>query len=720
MRPSNRTAEAPVYLPTPPGETEKYAYLAPQRRWIVGTGYVLTLLAVWSQIRFAATSTWTMGLLVASAATVVVATVSAYTSSRRRRVNTPEHVTSGWLWHRSRGEGDYPSVDVFLPSCGEDLDVLANTFAGVARLTWLGRVNVLVLDDSGRESVATLAEKFGFRYLSRSDRGRLKKAGNLLHGYLHSDGDHILVLDADFVPRHDMLSELVPYMDDPTVGIVQSPQFFESVDGMNWLQRGAGVTQEFFYRWVQPSRDAVGAPICVGTCAIYRRAALDAAGGFAQIGHSEDVHTGVKLLQAGFHTRYVPLNLAKGICPDTLDAFINQQYRWCTGSMSLLANREFHAQRLGVRRKLAFYSGFGYYLITALLVFVVPIPTLLMMWGFTENFHPRNYLPIMPIVLWGWIAAPAMLSGRWGPEVFRVQVIYGFSHAMAIWDVLRGRTAAWVPTGAMASPASTPANSRPLASRVRRLMLVWISTTQVLLWAGLFHTAEHNNAPVSSLPVAFVLLLTSVIQLPIALSIVKGMPVSLHRITRGMAAAMATTAAAGIAFTAAAQAGTLVPAAVLLSGLDRGQVVTRQEPHEDDQDTGPATSRTGPGRSHCHPLRTRADGTFLDARYEGERYVIGFTKSVRYCVDSSGTVRLLSARTVPVLRDSHEIQLVAVSKNSTTRSCGEGCLEQTTVVHGAARRQNGTILATAQATVSTRITTRGTTTRSDIDYSIDG
>lgn len=75
-----------------------------------------------------------------------------------------------------------------------------------------------------------------------------------------------------------MLSELVPYFEDSSVGIVQSPQFFDTRGPMNWLQRHAGATQELFYRMIQPSRDAVGAAICVGSCALYRRASLVASG----------------------------------------------------------------------------------------------------------------------------------------------------------------------------------------------------------------------------------------------------------------------------------------------------------------------------------------------------------------------------------------------------------------------------------------------------------
>ncbi len=112
---------------------------------------------------------------------------------------------------------------------------------------------------------------------------------------------------------------------------------------MNWGQLSAGSTQVLFYRWIQPSWDRSNASICVGTCAVYRRSALQAIGGFAPIAHSEDVHTGVRLLQAGFRQRCVPGVVSKGICPDSLEAFLSQQYRWCTGALGLLSSRGFHA-----------------------------------------------------------------------------------------------------------------------------------------------------------------------------------------------------------------------------------------------------------------------------------------------------------------------------------------------------------------------------------------
>ena len=116
-------------------------------------------------------------------------------------------------------------------------------------------------------------------------------------------------------------------MADPMVGIVQSPQHFGTKRDMNWLERGAGATQELSCRFIQSSRDTVGAAICVGTSAIYRRSALETVEGFPLIAHSEDMYTGIAIARNGYTIRYIPVILTKGACPDTLNSFIMQQYR---------------------------------------------------------------------------------------------------------------------------------------------------------------------------------------------------------------------------------------------------------------------------------------------------------------------------------------------------------------------------------------------------------
>ena len=252
----------------------------------------------------------------------------------------------------------YPNVDVFLPVCGEPLDVIKNTWAHVAAHDAVlpGRGHALCLGRSGDQAVAAMAAEFGFIYRSRSNRGWFKKAGNLRYGFQLSSGEYILVLDADFAPRRDLLNELLPYLErDRRIAIVQSPQFFRVLNQQNWIERGAGAVQELFYRAIQVSRQRMDGAICVGTCAVYRRAALQENGGPTLIEHSEDVHTGFDLRRLGWDLRYVPIALATGLCPDTAGAFQVQQYRWCSGSLSLLSSKKFWKARLRMRTRMCYF-----------------------------------------------------------------------------------------------------------------------------------------------------------------------------------------------------------------------------------------------------------------------------------------------------------------------------------------------------------------------------
>jgi cellulose synthase (UDP-forming) len=393
-----------------------------------------------------------------------------------------------------------------LPSAGEDLAVLLNTYEGVRALDYPGVVNVLVLDDSDRRAVQRLAEQHAFTYLVRPNRGHMKKAGNLKHGFDHSDGEVIVIFDADFVPRPDFLRELMPYLDDPTIAIVQSPQFFDTAARLPWLQRSAGAVQESFYRWAQPSRDALGAPICVGTCALYRRTALNESGGFAQIGHSEDVHTGVNLMKVGYRTMYIPVVLAKGLCPDRMPSFISQQYRWCAGSMSLLVDKAFHDSPLTYRQRMCFFTGFGYYISTAIGVVLLSLPTIIMLWFLPDRVHLSNFFWVLPtLALYPLIAI--MHKSSWTPSCLRVYTISSFSHALAIWHVMRGRPAEWVPTGESRKTSMT--------STVTAMMLVWLFLTETMMAAGIARFLLSGRSIIDVGPVLIYAALNAYICVPI-------------------------------------------------------------------------------------------------------------------------------------------------------------------------------------------------------------
>jgi cellulose synthase (UDP-forming) len=462
------------FLPSPPTDAERLLYLGPQWRWVTPVsclGYVLIMASV---VLFVRQHLWAVFLLLPLAVGALGTVVSLVATCRSRRDSVGSHASAVTSWRPGR----VPGVDVFLPSAGEDLDVLRNTFGHVQALEWAGELHIHVLDDSAREEVRALAADHGFAYHTRPDPGRYKKAGNLRFGCTRSSAEYIFVLDADFVPRPDALHELAPYLEQDDVGIVQSPQYFDVDRRMNWLQRAAGATQILFYRWVQPALDRSRAPICVGTSALYRRSALEAAGGFALIGHSEDIHTGINLLKVGFHVRYVPVIVTKGLCPSVLDQFLNQQYRWCRGSMSLLFSRDFHAIGMTLAQRAAYWSGFLYYLTTAINIFMIPIPTLMMAWLVPESVTMGNYAFVLVAMVTRQTVVPFItLQSESMVSLARVETAYSFSHALSLWDALRGRTDTWVATGVTSTSRT--------AQRVTRLVRAWCLGVQALVWGAI-------------------------------------------------------------------------------------------------------------------------------------------------------------------------------------------------------------------------------------------
>jgi cellulose synthase (UDP-forming) len=471
-----------------PNDDELYWYLGRQQRWVQVVSVISFALAASSLVKFSLTSPWLYPLLIVLAITVGGSFLSMISGLNQRRFSKASHVDLTDSWERSTPTAVVPSVDVFLPSCGEDMAVLRNTFTHVARMQWRGTLTIWVLDDADKREVEELAADFGFEYRVRPDRGHMKKAGNLRAGYGQSNGDFIVIFDADFCPRADFLSHTIPYMDDPEVAIVQTPQFFDTKESMNWLERTAGATQELFYRFVQPSRDRANAPICVGTCAVYRRAALQKAGGFAQIEHSEDVHTGIKLTTAGYVVRYVPIVVSRGLCPSDLAGFLNQQYRWCNGSMTLLASGQASRKPLSVRQRISFWSGFMYYISTALNVFFLHVPGVLMAVFFAAEVRASNYIPFLAGMWMYFVVMPRISKSRWRYEVLRTQMAYSFCHALAIVHKLTGRTAGWVATGAVSKSSS-------LARSISMVGIVTLSSTLLLSWGALFRdVAEYGWA----------------------------------------------------------------------------------------------------------------------------------------------------------------------------------------------------------------------------------
>ncbi|MGW6285516.1 glycosyltransferase family 2 protein [Streptomyces sp. NPDC055107] len=472
------------HLPQPPSDDELYWYFGPQRRWVLVSSSLAFVFTAATMFTFALRTPVLWAFLAVLGLNVVALLLSSLNSLRQRRLTRASHEVLVRAW-RPAG---LPGVDLYLPTCGEPLPVLANAYRAVAALDWPDALTVWVLDDADRAEVAALAAEHGYRYVVRPDRGHLKKAGNLNHALTLSGAEYIAILDADFAPRPDFLRHLVPYLADPAVGIVQSPQCFDTDAGMDWIQRAAGAAQEWFFRWIQPSRDASDAAICCGSNAVYRRSAIDLAEGFARLDHSEDLYTGLALHERGFRTQYVPVLVAKGTSPDTVTSFVNQQYRWAMGNLHLLGTPVLGRMGAPWRMRLCFYEGVVGYLTTAVNTFAAPLPPLVMMFWYPDHIRPWHVLPLLaPLWLWH-VLLPRISRTRWRVEVIRANVLTSVAAATAFWHTLRGRSAAWVPTGVRSSRSSGS-----MARRVVGVSLVWLVLSNGAAAGGLALVVARNG-----------------------------------------------------------------------------------------------------------------------------------------------------------------------------------------------------------------------------------
>ena len=368
----------------------------------------------------------------------------------------------------------YPDVDVFLPVCGEPLAVLRNTWEGVAamRETYQGKLRPYVLDDGWSDEARSLARAFRFSYIRRPERSH-KKAGNLRYAFARTGGEHIVIFDADFRTRPDFLAETLPYLDDPTIGIVQTPQFFRALPSQTWVEQAASATLEVFYRSVQQARDRFGSALCVGSNAVYRRKALEPSGGCFLIPYAEDSHTGLDARKHGYELKYLPIPLATGMCPDNVDAFMRQQYRWCNGATSLVWHGHIWRVPMPWKSRLPYIAGWMWNFTAALRTLMLPLVPVVLLAFLPGEIQLRNALLLIPAVITGTVLYPLWHNARWPLGSWPLAIAVGWAQALGLWDFARGTVMSWEPTR---GPQDAPRRFRVcVAGWNGTLAVIWLA-----------------------------------------------------------------------------------------------------------------------------------------------------------------------------------------------------------------------------------------------------
>ncbi|PYX06962.1 MAG: glycosyl transferase family 2 [Acidobacteria bacterium] len=255
---------------------------------------------------------------------------------------------------------ELPRVTVQLPIFNEQF-VVERLLDAICRVNYpLEKLDIQLLDDSTDETKAVargLVEYYADRgfpitYHHRTNREGFK-AGALAAGMKSAKGEFIAIFDADFVPPEDFLLRTIHHFTDPKIGMVQTRwthinrnySFLTEVeaillDGHFVLEHSGRARSNVFFNFN-------------GTAGIWRRSAIEEAGGWQHDTLTEDTDLSYRAQLKGWKFVYLQDVECPAELPVEMTAFKTQQARWAKGLIQtgrkilprvLKSNQPFHVK----------------------------------------------------------------------------------------------------------------------------------------------------------------------------------------------------------------------------------------------------------------------------------------------------------------------------------------------------------------------------------------
>jgi cellulose synthase/poly-beta-1,6-N-acetylglucosamine synthase-like glycosyltransferase len=233
-----------------------------------------------------------------------------------------------------------PVITVQLPIYNE-MYVADRLIDAVGRLDYPRELlEIQVLDDSTDEtrSVAELAVRrlaslgVDAKYLHRTNRHGYK-AGALAEGLRSARGEFIAIFDADFIPTSDFLRRSIDHFADPKVGVVQTRWGHINQD-YSLLTKVQAILLDGHFVLEHGGRNRAGCFFNFnGTAGVWRRAAIESAGGWQHDTLTEDLDLSYRAQLCGWRFVFVPDLVSPAEVPVEMNAFKSQQHRWAKGSI---------------------------------------------------------------------------------------------------------------------------------------------------------------------------------------------------------------------------------------------------------------------------------------------------------------------------------------------------------------------------------------------------
>ncbi|MFM0500995.1 glycosyltransferase [Paraburkholderia caffeinilytica] len=274
----------------------------------------------------------------------------------------------------------WPSVSVLLPICNES-DVVERLIDAACRLRYPAEaLQILVLDDSSDKTTVLARSKVdhyatqgvNVLFIKRPNR-KGNKAGNLVNGIQQSSGEFFAVFDADFVPPVDFLLKTIPCFKDPELGFLQTGIGYENRD-VSFLTRFQAMEMGHQqYVTVGLSEDGDMASLSGSSC-VWRKACVDALGGWSTSTVTEDVDLGYRAQFGHWKYAYLRDVVSMSLLPESISAFRIQRERWGRGLIhsGFKYAKEMLLQRMPlIKRMHAFSMMFSSVLLASIYVLIM-------------------------------------------------------------------------------------------------------------------------------------------------------------------------------------------------------------------------------------------------------------------------------------------------------------------------------------------------------------
>ncbi len=253
--------------------------------------------------------------------------VYLYYKHRKRAVtDPPSHFTS------------LPRITVQLPIFNEQY-VIDRLIDACCRLEYpADLLEIQVLDDSTDETQKVASEivqsyrasGHNIVYLHRTNRYGYK-AGALDEGLKQSTGELVAIFDADFVPPPEWLMQVVHHFADPKIGMAQTRWTHLNRD-YSFLTQVEGILLDGHFVLEHGGRSRAGVFFNFnGTAGMWRRTAIEEAGGWQHDTLTEDTDLSYRAQLKGWQFRYLQHVECPAELPIEMTAFKTQQARWAKG-----------------------------------------------------------------------------------------------------------------------------------------------------------------------------------------------------------------------------------------------------------------------------------------------------------------------------------------------------------------------------------------------------